>query len=125
VLPAQHRMRAGTDFEEAVRRGRRAGSPRLVVHLARRDRLGHDGSASGVRVGFVVSRAVGGSVVRHRVARRLRAVLAEHLTSLPPDALVVVRAAPPAASATSAQLGADVERLLRRLGLLTTSDGAR
>jgi ribonuclease P protein component len=35
------------------------------------------------RAGLVVSRAVGGSVVRHRVARRLRHLLRPRLATLP------------------------------------------
>lgn len=67
------------------------------------------------RVGFVVSKAVGGSVVRHRVARRLRHVLRDRLDQLPPGTRLVVRALPKAAVADSAQLGADVDRALRAL----------
>jgi ribonuclease P protein component len=70
-------------------------------------------------VGFVVSRAVGGSVVRHTVTRRLRHVVRERLDSLPAGATLVVRALPPAATATSAQLADDLDsalaRVLRRL----------
>lgn len=67
------------------------------------------------RVGFVVSKAVGNSVVRHRVIRRLRAQVADRLSLLPPGADVVVRAAPAAASATSGQLGADLDLALERV----------
>jgi ribonuclease P protein component len=65
-------------------------------------------------VGFVVSKAVGNSVVRHRVVRRLRALVAAQLDLLPTGADLVVRAQPAAATATSAQLGEDLDRVLRR-----------
>lgn len=65
------------------------------------------------RAGFVVSKAVGGSVVRHRVSRRLRHLVAARLGSLPRGSLLVVRALPPAAAATSAELGADLDSGLR------------
>ena len=65
--------------------------------------------------GLVVSKAVGGSVVRHRVARRLRHLLATRLPALPAGTRLVVRAAPAAATATSADLGADLDRALARL----------
>jgi ribonuclease P protein component len=68
-------------------------------------------------VGFVVSKAVGNSVVRHRVSRRLRHQMAERLGQLPVGAAVVVRALPPAATASSAELGKDLDAALRRLGL--------
>lgn len=71
----------------------------------------------GPRVGFVVSRAVGGAVTRNRVQRRLRHVVRSRLASLPVGALVVVRALPAAAAASSAELAADLDSALRRLDL--------
>ena len=68
-----------------------------------------------VRVGFVVSKAVGPAVVRGRVKRRLRAVLSSRLDVLPADGLLVVRALPAAAAATSAELAACVDQVLARL----------
>jgi ribonuclease P protein component len=67
------------------------------------------------RVGFVVSKAVGNSVVRHRVARKLRHVLRERLDQVPPGSRLVVRALPKSATANSAQLAADIDRALRTL----------
>jgi ribonuclease P protein component len=110
VLPAAHRLVDSESFRLAVRSGRRAGSTTVVVHLA----LGNP-SETGPRVGFVVSKAVGNSVTRNRVQRRLRHLVREHLTTLPPSAVLVVRALPPAAAASSAELGADLERCLQRV----------
>jgi len=92
-----------------VRRGSRASRRTLVVHLLRR------AGASPPRVGFVVSKAVGGSVVRHRVTRRLRAQLSSRLDRLPGGSLVVVRALPPAAAASSGELGGDLDAAFERL----------
>jgi ribonuclease P protein component len=61
----------------------------------------------------VVSKAVGGSVVRHRVTRRLRHVLRDRLDRLPPGTRLVVRALPASATADSASLAAEVDRVLR------------
>jgi ribonuclease P protein component len=66
------------------------------------------------KVGFVVSRAVGSSVVRSVVKRRLRAVMAARLDRLPPDLLLVVRATPASALASSAELAADLDVALAR-----------
>lgn len=82
--------------------------------------------SSGPRVGFVVSKAVGGSVVRHRVTRRLRHLMRDRLTALGP-ADIVVRALPAAASATSVELSRDLDSALRRLRLTADArprDGA-
>ncbi|MGC5614669.1 ribonuclease P protein component [Georgenia sp. Z1491] len=107
MLPAHHRMRRGQDFTATVRKGVRAGTDRLVVH--RRPTADEDA----VLVGFVVSKGVGGAVVRTRVKRRLRHLMSERLASIERGTHVVVRALPRAAQATSAQLGADLDRALR------------
>jgi ribonuclease P protein component len=67
------------------------------------------------QVGFVVSKAVGGAVVRNQVKRRLRHLARERHASLPGSAVLVVRALPAAATASYAELGADLDRALRRL----------
>jgi ribonuclease P protein component len=54
-----------------------------------------------VRVGVVVSKAVGGSVERHRAARRIRHAIRPLLVQLPKGACVVVRALPGADQAAS------------------------
>lgn len=44
------------------------------------------------QAGLIISKSVGGSVVRHKVARQIRHSLREHLGSLPAGSNVVVRA---------------------------------
>jgi ribonuclease P protein component len=74
-----------------------------------------DAPPAGARAGFVVGKAVGNSVVRHRVTRRLRAVVRDELHRLPASADLVVRARPEAASADSADLRRDLAAGLDRL----------
>ena len=62
------------------------------------------------RAGFVVSKAVGGAVVRNRVKRRLRHLMREQLGALPSGTDVVVRALPAAAGRSYAELGTDLAR---------------
>jgi ribonuclease P protein component len=120
VLPAAHRMRRSTDFAETIRRGRRVGRRTLVVHLLRPVAAAGGSSTAGplpaAQVGLVVSRAVGNSVVRHRVSRRLRAVIAPRLVSLPQGTRLVVRALPAGATASSAELASDLEAALDAAG---------
>lgn len=150
MLPAGSRMRRREEFAAVVRRGRRAGRPSVVVHLLAgpdsepvgvaipdanpdanptsrsepgREVVGVQDPTAAPLVGFVVGRAVGNSVTRHRVQRRLRHVLADRLPVLPAGARVVVRALPAAADRTSAELAADVDRALERLGLRTQIPG--
>ncbi|WP_344263056.1 ribonuclease P protein component [Streptomyces sodiiphilus] len=125
MLPSENRLRRREDFATAVRRGRRAGRPHLVVHLSRgtpRDRtVAHRdphvsaGEAPPPRAGFVVSKAVGNAVVRNRVQRRLRHLIRDRLSRLPAGSLVVVRALPGAGAASHDQLARDLDAALERL----------
>jgi ribonuclease P protein component len=118
VLPAQARLRRRPEFTTVVRSGRRAGRPTMVLHYLP-ERPGYPGGGitppPGARAGFVVGKAVGNSVVRHRVTRRLRAVVASELSRLPSSADLVVRARPEAADAESAVLHRDLVAGLDRL----------
>jgi ribonuclease P protein component len=116
VLPAAARVRRSEDFRAVMRGGTRAGKRRLVVHALKSDDPPAPGQ--GARAGFVVSKAVGNSVVRHRVIRRLRHLVADRLGTMPAGCSLVVRALPPAATATSMELGTDLDAALRRLGML-------
>lgn len=119
MLPAAARLTRSQDFGLVVRRGRRAGRPRLVVHALVTSGQAASDSTSPTpdmpRVGFVVNKAVGNSVVRHSVSRKLRHVVRDRLPSLPAGISLVVRALPPSAGATSAELAQDFDAVLHRL----------
>lgn len=69
-----------------MRRGRRLASENLVLHyLTRSEQVP-------ARAGFVVGKAAGNSVERHRLIRQLRHVVAAELPSMPMGTEVVVRA---------------------------------
>jgi ribonuclease P protein component len=72
------------------------------------------GELEPVIVGFVVGKAVGNSVMRHRVSRQLRAAVSPLLGELDDCSAVVVRALPSAAGRSTAQLSADLAAALRR-----------
>lgn len=102
-------MRRSTEFSSVVRSGSRVRSGSVVVHHHR------DLGSGPARVGLVVSKAVGSSVVRHQVSRRLRAQLAHRLVRLPDGSLTVVRALPESATASSQDLGRALDRAFDRL----------
>jgi len=112
LLPAAARIRRRDEFSAAIRGGSRTGRTLLTGHL-----LIEPGTAP-PRVGFVVSRAVGGAVVRNKVRRRLRELVRSRLNSLPAGSLLVVRANPRAATARQSELAAEldlvIDTLLRR-----------
>ncbi|MEU6123333.1 ribonuclease P protein component [Streptomyces sp. NPDC047123] len=117
MLPTEHRLRRREDFATAVRRGRRAGRPLLVVHLRSGATDPHvpGESSPPTRAGFVVSKAVGGAVIRNKVKRRLRHLMRDRLALVPPGSLVVVRALPGSGDADPAQLARDLDTALERL----------
>lgn len=150
MLPAAARLRSPGDFAEVIRHGRRFGRTLVVMHAlvpiqapgvpraharpAATHSCNRGGGAAvvtrhstcpGPRVGFVVSKAVGGSVVRHRVARRLRHLLRDRLDKLPAGTRLVVRALPGAATADWARLAEDVDRALRAVLADATAAGDR
>jgi len=110
MLPPGHRMRRRAEFTLAVRRGRRAGRPHVVVHLFRRDDID-----APPQVGFIVGRVVGDAVVRNKVRRRLRHLAREHVARLPRGSLLVVRANPSAGNARQGELAKELDSALRRL----------
>ena len=113
MLPAPNRLRERADFTSAVRSsgGCRAGSRLLVVHATQTD------ARAGLppRVGFVVSKAVGGAVVRNRTKRRLRALVADRLPASRPVSTSSCGRTRPAAAATYGELAGALDPLLHRV----------
>lgn len=90
-----------------MRGGLRSGTQTVVVYMAL------TGDAPSM-AGFAVSRTVGGAVIRNRVKRRLRAISAELLPTLPAGTHLVMRALPAAADASFESLRSDVDSAVRR-----------
>lgn len=119
MLPVAQRLRTSADYTAVMRgRGRsKAGGRLLVLHAAGAAQLAatpFTDPSLPPRVGFVVSKAVGNAVVRNRVKRRLRDLVAHRITTLPPGSGLVVRAMPAAARASYADLGSELDLLLTR-----------
>ena len=105
-------MRSSKDFQRTTRRGVRVGRPTLVVHAARIPdgdaTVGAGAGRSAPRVGFIVNRSLGNAVIRNRVKRRLRHLVAARVAEAPAEIGVagigiggidiVVRALPRAAT---------------------------
>jgi ribonuclease P protein component len=71
-FPRGVRLLRHADFERVYKQGRRHFAAHLTVfYLARQ-------KAEGVRVGFTVSKVLGGAVVRNRMKRRLREAVRLH-----------------------------------------------
>ena len=111
MLPARYRLSRSSDIAETIRRGRRARRGGVVVHVLE----GPPGRHDSARAAFAVSKAVGGSVTRHEVVRRIRALMPPILDGLPPGTQVVVRALPEAAGESSVDLDRDLAAALARV----------
>ncbi len=118
MLPVRNRVRTRAEHAQIGRGGRRTRSGPLVIHSLIVDNHAV-GSASeptvapAPRVGFVVGRKVGNAVVRNRVRRRLREQVRVRLDRIPAGTLMIVRALPESATASSDELGRALDRGLR------------
>lgn len=99
VLPATARVRRRVEFATALR-GSRLRADGLVLHYATLN----SARDQQPRAGVIVSRAVGAAAVRNRVRRRIRHLLPPLLSDLPAGSILLVRALPAAAAASSEQL---------------------
>lgn len=88
MLAKSNRVVRGDDFRATMRRGRRLAAVHAVVFVSDR------AEAQPARFGFVISKAVGGSVVRNRLRRRLKAISRELVDGGLTGTDVVVRVLP-------------------------------
>ena len=109
------RLRSPRDFQRVRTQGRRVAGAVLLLGYAARSEPDNVGFA---RIGFSVSRRVGGAVVRNRVKRRLREVIRRKLARIAPGYDLVITARPGAADARMETLEQDVAVLLARARLL-------
>ena len=80
------RLTESGDFARATKSGLRYSTTNFVGYLY------PTGEKEPARAGLIISKNVGGSVTRHRIARQIRHVLRETYSQLPEGSLFVVRA---------------------------------
>jgi ribonuclease P protein component len=116
MLPKPFRLRRTSEFAAVYAKGRAYSDALVVLHVqALEDRSGTS------QVGFSVGKKVGNAVVRNRVKRRLRAILAERVERLPPGHRLVFGVRAKAAEAAFPALVEAVDRVLDRAHLLARS----
>lgn len=97
MLPRVHRIVDGNELRRVSRRGVRHTTKFFVASVV-------ETRGSPTRVGFIVSKHVGGAVVRNRVKRRLRDLAFRSVVVSPEGRDIVVRALAPAGEASFAEL---------------------
>ncbi|XCB29149.1 ribonuclease P protein component [Arcanobacterium hippocoleae] len=118
MLPAENRIRNSREFNKVFRCGKKSGNALLVVYAICKQK---NKQADLPKVGFVVGKTVGNSVVRHAVTRKLRHIIRPMLGQIGASE-IVVRAFHPAAAATSDQLEQALRKNFSRLGLLDSEN---
>lgn len=88
MLPKKARLTTSEDFAKATKSGLRLTSSNLVGYLYISPAASNNVSA---KCGLIINKSVGGSVMRHRIARQLRHDLAPLVDTFPTNSLFVVR----------------------------------
>ena len=88
MLPQGARLTASSDFARATKSGVRVTTQHFVGYLYISPVTNKDSA----KCGLIINKTVGGSVKRHRLARKIRHAVAPHIASLPTGSLLVIRA---------------------------------
>jgi ribonuclease P protein component len=110
VLAKSARLTESADFARATKSGLRFSSQNFVGYLypTKLDQP--------ARAGLIISKSVGGSVTRHKIARKLRHTFRDIYPQLPTGGLLVVRALNSAHNADAAkEVTVIVGHLLKKL----------
>jgi ribonuclease P protein component len=106
MLAKTARISNSADFAKATKSGLRSTTNSLVGYL----HLSNSGEPA--RCGLIINKSVGNSVVRHNVARKIRHIVADNLSSLPAGSLLVIRALP---TSNAADLKSEAAELIFKL----------
>ena len=91
MLPKKARLTTSEDFAKATKSGLRLTSENLVGYLYISPAANNVNLQEPTKCGLIINKSVGGSVMRHRIARQLRHDLAPKLDTFPTNSLFVVR----------------------------------
>ena len=84
MLPRQHRLHLSADLRRVNRKGRRFVVSEAVFTVLK--------CSKDTRIGVITPGKVGNSVVRHQIARKVRAAAAQFIEKHPAGYEIVVRA---------------------------------
>ena len=88
MLPVDARLTSSSDFARATKSGIRVTTEHFVGYLY----ISPVTNNASAKCGLIINKTVGGSVKRHRLARKVRHAVAPHIVELPLGSLFVIRA---------------------------------
>ena len=88
MLPIDARLTSSSDFARATKSGIRVTTEHFVGYLY----ISPVTNNASAKCGLIINKTVGGSVKRHRLARKVRHAVAPHIVELPLGSLFVIRA---------------------------------
>jgi len=111
MLAQQNRLRKASEFALAIK-GKRVAGENFLLYVA----TPQHGERSGapVKVGLIVGKNVGNSVVRHRVSRQIRHAIAPHLEKFSDGTFLLFRAHPGAAKSAEGNLSGEISALVEK-----------
>ena len=109
-----HRLRRHADYQRVYRDARR-NSGRQMSWFAALRRDDYIPATESPRIGITIPKAIGNAVVRNRIKRRLRALIARHITVLTLPIDVVLHPRRTAAEIEFSTLDADLAQIFARI----------
>ena len=116
MLPKNARLTSSEDFARATKSGLRVTSENFVGYLYISPAATSANESVSAKCGLIINKTVGGSVVRHSLARKVRHSVAANISKLPQGSLLVLRALSKKDSGQPISLEIDrlIEKLLER-----------
>ena len=108
MLPKNARLTASADFARATKSGTRVTTDNFVGYLYISPVTNNDLP----KCGLIINKSVGGSVTRHKLARKVRHAASPQLSKLPKGSLLVIRAL---AKNNIDSVGVEIEKLTNKL----------
>ena len=106
MLTKSARLTESSDFARTTKSGHRVATEFFVGYLYLTN------TNESPKAGLIISKSVGGSVLRHRMPRKARHAIAENISLLPAGALLVLRAI---GKAEKAQANQEISEIITRL----------
>ena len=89
MLPKINRLTSAKDFQTVTKTGVRVYRDVAVIYA-----LANPTSQKNCKIGLIVSKIVGNSVIRHKTSRQIRNVMKDLIPQIPGNIQIIIRALP-------------------------------